>query len=158
VIALLTQLHEVTGNSEYLASATAAVRAFDVPMRDGGVRYVDDGSVWFEEYAHPEAIPSHILNGHIFALFGLDYFADHTGDQLAARLRDEGIAAVRANIHKFDGGNGMLYDLLLRHVRDVHHYHHGINVRGLYWMASHTGDDYFRYWADRFSRMVTAFG
>jgi hypothetical protein len=152
----LLQAYQVTGDERYLETANAAVRAFDVPMREGGVKTIDTAGSWFEEVAYPTALPSQILNGHLLAVRALAYYADHTGDALAARLADEGIAVVRATIHEFDTGSGTYYDRVhSANVRDVNHYAHDIAVRVLKWMAARTGDPYFQQWSDHFATMVT---
>jgi heparosan-N-sulfate-glucuronate 5-epimerase len=145
VIYFLTQLHAISGDQKYMDTAQLAVNSFLVDMKDGGVRSVyDDGSVVFEETAHPEAPPTFILNGHMLAVQSLAYYADYSGDTTAAKLVEEGIQAVRNKLPEFDFSTIALYSLgPIRWGSARNHYAHGIHVRGLFWMYERTNDPIF---------------
>jgi heparosan-N-sulfate-glucuronate 5-epimerase len=84
-ISLLVRAHRETGNPEYLSAAERAFTSFLVPTDEGGVTFTDEqGNLWFEEYI--VSPPTHILNGFIWANWGVyDYFlatADPTAQNL----------------------------------------------------------------------------
>ena len=72
-ISLLLRAAAASGKNEYLDSAQAAFESFVRPVYDGGVVFIDDHQdPWIEEYIVTP--PTHILNGFIWALWGLyDY-------------------------------------------------------------------------------------
>jgi hypothetical protein len=58
--------------------------------------------------------PAHILNGFIFALFGLYDYYRVTQDEHALELFNAGIETLRSKLHLYDTGRVTRYDLLLR--------------------------------------------
>lgn len=154
-IALLVQVYSVTQERRYLDMATSALEAYTLPVEQGGMQAImpDNVSVFFEEVAHPQSPPSHILNGHMFALFGLAYYGDHIGGELAPQLVDLGIGAVRNTMHLYDAGDRTNYSLNPLIPKPVTHYAHGIHVRGLRWIAERTGDPLFAVTADLWAAM-----
>src|SRR5262245_18145014 len=73
-ISLLVRAHHETGEKAYLDTAKRAFATFLNNVGAGGVVYVDEnGDTWFEEYI--VSPPTHILNGFIWATWGVyDYF------------------------------------------------------------------------------------
>lgn len=61
----------------------------------------DDGYLWFEEYPMPNGEANRILNGHIFALFGLILYEKRTGDESVRPLINGGLKTIEDNILKF---------------------------------------------------------
>ena len=85
---LLTRLYLATGDERYAAAARRAVRAMALPSAEGGVQAQLDGRPWPEEY--PTDPPSFVLNGGIFALWGLYDVGAALRDADAARAFDAG--------------------------------------------------------------------
>ncbi len=83
-ISLLVRAYRQTNNRAYLEAAERALQAFKISTDKGGVAFTDEsGNLWFEEYIVTP--PTHILNGFMWAAWGVyDYFLA-TGD--AARPR-----------------------------------------------------------------------
>ncbi len=73
-VSVLVRAHEKSGNSLYLDAAQRAFLSFQRPISEGGVAFTDEsGDLWFEEYI--VSPPTHILNGFMWALWGVhDYF------------------------------------------------------------------------------------
>ena len=73
-ISLLVRAHKESADPRYLDAAQKALAAFYRPLTEGGVAFTDDqGDIWFEEYI--VSPPTHILNGFIWAAWGVyDYF------------------------------------------------------------------------------------
>src|ERR1700758_2780350 len=73
-ISLLLRAYRETGKYHYLGAALRAFNAFLRPIDKGGVTFTDEkGDLWFEEYI--VSPPTHILNGFIWAAWGIyDYF------------------------------------------------------------------------------------
>ena len=96
---LLTRLEKATGEAKY---GEAAARALPpMPMAP-----LPDGTPFPQEY--PTDPPSHVLNGAIFAIWGLK----DGGDE--ARFTQALDALIR-NLHRWDTGRWSLYDLYAKH-------------------------------------------
>jgi hypothetical protein len=148
-IVLLTQLYLFSSDNRYLAMAQAALKSYQVDMKDGGVRStLEDGSVVFEEIAHPDIPVSFILNGHMIAVDSLAFYADATGDATAAALVKSGMQTVRDHLADFDASSTTTYSLgPIPWGSSRIHYAHGIHIRGLFWMYTRTNDPAFLQYA-----------
>ena len=52
------------------------------------------GSIWFDEYPWDDAPQAKVLNGHIFAVYGLYYLYLHAGDEDVLALLNADITAI----------------------------------------------------------------
>ena len=73
-ISLLVRAHAANGGTKYLNAAGRAFQSFLAGTDQGGIAFTDaGGNLWFEEYL--VSPPTHILNGFIWAAWGVyDYF------------------------------------------------------------------------------------
>jgi heparosan-N-sulfate-glucuronate 5-epimerase len=127
---LLVRLHLETGEADLAAAAQAALRPLMTPIEQGGVRGDLDGCPWPEEY--PTSPRSHVLNGAIFALWGLRDVAVGLDDASAAREFDAGIDALAANLPRYDTGYWSLYSLFPHPVKNVaSSFYHALHVTQL---------------------------
>jgi len=112
-ISVLARAYQLTQDKRYLQCAQKALEAFKFPITRGGVRYQDEkGFVWYEEYPSPPPLePPHVLNGFIFALFGVYDFYKITGSDEALRLFMDGITTLKVNLWRYDLGFWSRYDL-----------------------------------------------
>ena len=109
-ISILVRAWQLTDDDCYLHTATAALLPFTADITRGGVAVDRDaGETFYEEYV--AAVPTRVLDGHAFALFGLlDYLravpADlhPVGHALARSLFDEGIEGLARQLPRFDLG------------------------------------------------------
>jgi hypothetical protein len=109
VISTLIRASRYSNKERYVTTACNAVLSFKVPVSEGGVRSSIRGKVFFEEF--PTDPPMHVLNGFIFALFGLYDCGIILGDESAKTLFWEGIQTLRSIISEFDTGYWSKYDL-----------------------------------------------
>ena len=88
-LSLFVRLAEATGDSRWDNAANHTVTSFTVPhsATSPWVSLAIDKHLYFEEYAGNQP-PLLVLNGHIFAMFGLYDYWRHTGDATAARYLD----------------------------------------------------------------------
>lgn len=109
-ISLLARLYKETGDERYLRAAKDAFPSLAADIPDGGVVHRDDdGGVWLEEYLTPT--PTHILNGYLWALWGVwDYWL-LTKDETAHALWEECVATLVVNLPRYDLGFWSRYDL-----------------------------------------------
>ena len=108
-ISLLVRAHAETNEAKYLDAATRAFQSFLLATKDGGVAFIDsEGNLWFEEYL--VSPPTHILNGFIWAAWGVyDYFLV-TGSTEAEALFHRAIQTLKTNLDHYDLGFWSLYE------------------------------------------------
>jgi heparosan-N-sulfate-glucuronate 5-epimerase len=108
-ISLLVRAHRETARAEYLQAANFAFTSFLNATDDGGVTCTDEqGNIWFEEYT--VSPPTHILNGFMWAAWGVyDYFLA-TRSATAKNLFEKAIQTLRSNLDRYDLGFWSLYE------------------------------------------------
>ena len=114
---LLVRIHGETGEDRYAEAARRALAPLAVPSAEGGACALLDARPFPEEY--PTQPPSFVLNGAIFALWGLRDVAVGMGDADAGRAFGAGVDALAASIHRWDTGAWSLYDLYPHRVPNV---------------------------------------
>jgi heparosan-N-sulfate-glucuronate 5-epimerase len=148
-ISLLVRVAQETGRSEYLDAATRAFVSFAKPVREGGVLFTDEaGDIWFEEYI--VSPPTHILNGFIWAAWGVYDFFLATKSKVALDLFERSVETLSKNLKRYDLGFWSLYELsdtrLPMVASPFYHLLHVTQLRLMYRLA---GDDVFARYADR---------
>jgi heparosan-N-sulfate-glucuronate 5-epimerase len=114
---LFARLHLETGEERWADAARRAVAAMRLPSAEGGVQASLDGAAWPEEY--PTDPPSCVLNGGIFALWGLYDVGVALADQDVRRQFEQGADMLAANLHRWDTGYWSRYDLFPHPVMNV---------------------------------------
>jgi heparosan-N-sulfate-glucuronate 5-epimerase len=148
-ISLLLRAYRETGATKYLEAADRAFASFMKSTDEGGVALVDEhGNTWFEEYI--VSPPTHILNGFIWAAWGVyDYFLA-TRSKPAADLFDKAIQTLRSNLDRYDLGFWSLYEqsgtLLPMVASSFYHRLHVVQLRVLHRL---TGEPLFAEFADK---------
>lgn len=148
-ISLLVRAHKETGDLRYLQAAQRALAAFCGPISEGGVIFTDEhGDIWFEEYI--VSPPTHILNGFIWAAWGMhDYFLA-TGDRNARELFSRAVQTLRSNLDRYDLGFWSLYEQSGTRVPMVASpFYHRLHIVQLRIMHRLTGEADFVRIADR---------
>jgi heparosan-N-sulfate-glucuronate 5-epimerase len=132
-ISVLLRAYQVSGDAAYLDAATRGYKAFHYEslLHEGGVVSRDNGYTWLEEVVHDP--PNHILNGFIWALWGVRDYASFFNDRHATKLYHDCLQTLEANLHRYDLGFWTCYDL-------VDHYPRGepIMPASLYYQDLHT--------------------
>jgi hypothetical protein len=106
---LLVRLHLETGRGEFAEAARRALQPLAVPSFQGGVQARLNGRPFPEEY--PTDPPSFVLNGAIFAVWGLYDVWTGLDDEKAGRQFAEATDMLAATIHQWDLGYWSRYDL-----------------------------------------------
>ncbi|HEY7615343.1 MAG TPA: D-glucuronyl C5-epimerase family protein, partial [Terriglobales bacterium] len=148
-ISLLLRAHANTGQDAYLDAAERAFGSFLKSTDQGGVAFIDDkGDLWFEEYI--VSPPTHILNGFIWAAWGVwDYFLA-TGNSLAQQLIARAAKTLKANLQHYDLGFWSLYEQSGTRLPMVASpFYHRLHIVQLRVMHQLTGDRLFVEYADR---------
>ena len=108
-MSLLCRAHRDTGRVVYRELATQAFRALTLDVEAGGVRLADgtDGA-WLEETVVDP--PTHILNGFLWAIWGVYDYAALTDSPEAESLVRACAHTLERNLRHFDSGFWSLYE------------------------------------------------
>lgn len=143
------RLFQVTGDERWKTAAERTFATFTRPRSDDGpwTVFVDAaGYLWFEEYAKNP--PMQVLNGHIFALFGVFEYFELTESPTALEVLRGGLTTVKHYAEAFrNPGSVSAYDLRVRFQNPKYH---AIHVKQLRLLARITGDGVFDAFADEF--------
>jgi heparosan-N-sulfate-glucuronate 5-epimerase len=108
-ISALVHAHKESGDARYLEAATRALASFYQPIDGGGVAFTDEsGDLWFEEYIVSPT--THILNGFIWAMWGIYDYWLATKDNSAQELFSRAVRTLLHNLERYDLGFWSLYE------------------------------------------------
>lgn len=127
-ISLLGRLYKETGEQKYLEAAKKAFSSLNLEIKKGGVKHVDEsGNIWLEEYLVEPA--THILNGFLWALWGVwDYYL-LTNDEKAKNLFNACVKTLKENLARYDIGFWSLYDLSEQTLKMIaSHFYHSLHI------------------------------
>ena len=150
-IQVLVRAHGLTRDARYLDAARQALGVFSVDVADGGVRIIDEPDPeawWYCEYPAAQNAPR-VLNGMVFALFGIHELYLATGDETARRLWENGLRAVRLSLGRYDAGAWSRYNARGRLASK--HYHR-VHVNQMHRLYDMTGDETYRQYAQRWGQ------
>ena len=109
-ISVLIRAHQTTGDEVYAEMARKGYRAFHFLAREheGGVLDDQAGFAWLEEYIVDP--PNHVLNGFVWALWGVRDYAIYFNDDHAGNLWKECLKTLERNLKNYDLGFWTSYD------------------------------------------------
>lgn len=153
LISLYLRLWQAFGRPALRETALKAYRFMRLPFEERGVRRRDErGNLWLEEYPSDE--PSFVLNGFIYAIFGLFDLYRVCGDEEVKRDLDECLSTLESRLPDFDCGYWSLYDLQKRELVR-YYYQRNVHVPQLAVLARLTGNELFEQYSERWKRQVT---
>jgi hypothetical protein len=114
---LLVRLHLATGEERFAEGARRALALTERRSEDGGTLSDIDGRPFLEEY--PTEPVSHVLNGAIFAAWGVYDVGRGLGDEAATARFGELADALADTVDRFDTGFWSTYDLYPHPVPNV---------------------------------------
>jgi heparosan-N-sulfate-glucuronate 5-epimerase len=144
-LSLLTRAYILSGDKKYKTAALNALTALTNPTSEGGVAHIDkNGAKWIEEYIVDP--PTHILNGFIWALWGIRDIAIQFESQAAEELWNEGVKTIKSNLRRYDTGRWSLYELSGSKILPMlaSSFYHKLHIVQLTILSELTGDSYFR--------------
>jgi heparosan-N-sulfate-glucuronate 5-epimerase len=109
----LIKAHNITGEEKYLDTAKMILNSFFVEIKDGGVTYkTPQNGWWYEEFAGNRDNGPKVLNGMMFAVFGIYDYYNYTKDKDAKYLFDQGVLSLKKNLWRYDhNGTYSAYDV-----------------------------------------------
>lgn len=146
----LVRAYVLTRRERYREAAIRACELLKRDVRDGGVTFLNDENVFFEEVA--SAWPCHILNGHLFAAFGLwDLARLGLADGRLCDLHERAVRTLREWLPYFDCGDWSYYHLAVRNRRRCYAniVYHQLHIAQLHIYAAMTGVERFERTAQR---------
>jgi hypothetical protein len=151
-ISLLGRAYAATGEARYLDAANRAFQSFLASTDEGGVSFTNErGDLWFEEYV--VSPPTHILNGFIWAIWGIHDYSLATSNASAHDLFTRAVETLRTNLHRYDLGFWSLYEESgTRLPMLASSFYHRLHIVQLQVMHRLTGDKVFDDYADRWER------
>jgi hypothetical protein len=152
-VSLLLRAHAHGGDGRYWRAAERAFVPLTLPIAEGGVLSEDvsddnERNLWIEEYLVDP--PTHILNGFIWALWGVyDFWLAHA-DASAKQLFDGGVETLVRNLARFDTGYWSLYEQSGTRLKMLASpFYHRLHIVQLRVMSKLTGDSRFAETAER---------
>lgn len=160
ILSALVRAYEATGDERYRDAADKTFASLrpdsvdDWPVAEPAVSFVDDeGLLWLEEYSG-DIEPAYVLNGHIFAIYGLYDYWELTSSAKAAAMIDGAATAVVHYLPEFRNEPGELswYGLTIKpNDRGLHAKYHRIHKEQLRKLFEMTGEKVFADYADLLS-------
>lgn len=152
-ISLFLRWYQIANESKFLTYAQQAYKFMNVPTSKGGVRTFDEnGNLWLEEYPSPDK-PSCVLNGFIYALWGLYDLFRVTANAEVKQDIEACVSTLKNTIQQFDVGYWSLYDQytyeLVRY-----YYQKNVHVPQLLVMYRLTGEKLFLNIAEKWKKTV----
>ena len=114
---LLTRLHLETGEERFADGALRALKTMELPVADGGTLAEFEGQPFLEEY--PTEVPSCVLNGGIFAIWGFYDVGRGLDDSAAMESFERTTSGLAALASRFDTGYWSRYDLYPHPIANV---------------------------------------
>jgi hypothetical protein len=151
-LSLFTRLAARTGDPLWADAAEQTFRTFEVEGPSGGdastpwfVHVDESGCLWFEEYVG-SVEPVQVVNGHIYATFGLYDYARLTDDEAAVELFDGAATTVLHSFGAYRARGDVSYYCAGQYCKDREwqpgSYHRGV-VRQVETLALMTSDRAF---------------
>jgi len=151
-LSVLSRAYQDSGDEKYLNLAEKVLNSFDLHYKKGGVMDIDaDGNYWYLEF--PAEPPAYVLNGMIYALFGIYDYYIITDSPKAHRYFERAIETLAKNLDKYDLGYWSAYDLYY-HDCASYHYHRYVHIPQLMSLYDITQRKVFRDYAGRFRKYL----
>jgi hypothetical protein len=154
-ISVLTRAWEFTGDEQYLTAAKGCLIPFTRTISENGVVSPFSWNrtiMWYEEYTQKPI--RHVLNGMIYALWGIRDLVTAAENELAQKLFYQGLDAIEQALPYFDLGFWSSYAVTEPQGRRsvasmMYHNLHTVQLQSLY---CQTKRDIFRTTAERFDQ------
>ncbi|MDP9821627.1 D-glucuronyl C5-epimerase family protein [Nocardioides massiliensis] len=157
VLSLFVRLFEETGEQRWRDAADRTFRSLDDegPREQPWSAYVDpEGYFWFEEYAG-ELEPLLVLNGHMFAMFGVWDYWNLTGSEQAVELFDAGATTLAYYLPAFREPQGVSWYCIRMPLCGEESWqnekYHGIVTTQMRFVADMVDAEEFDQFADQFA-------
>ncbi len=154
-LSVLARAYAETGDSAFLDASHRVFESLCLPVNQGGALYHDpDGHVWIEEYIIDP--PTHILNGFLWALWGVYDYVLLTGEPAARELFESCVHTITRYLPAYDSGFWSYYELTPQRIKSIASpFYHRLHIVQLNIMHRMTGITAFESCADRWQRYLS---
>lgn len=146
---ILLRAYEETNDSRYCRAARKAVSFMLLPFDRGGTAVYRDDGISFEKYPPQDGVISSVLNGWIFALFGLYDYILYTGSSEYRNILERSCRTLEAKLPLYDRKFWSNYDLTGTIASPAYH---SVHISLLAVMAELIGSRTMQSYAERFER------
>jgi heparosan-N-sulfate-glucuronate 5-epimerase len=148
-LSVLVRAFIETEDSKFRTAAESVFRSLTLTTPEGGVLYKDDeGNQWIEEYLVDP--PTHILNGFIWALWGIYDYHLLTGDPEASSLFKSLLGTITRHLGRYDAGFWSFYELTPQRIKSLASpFYHRLHIVQLEIMHLMTDDEIFLFYANK---------
>ena len=152
IISFYLRMYQITNDKNLLITSEKAANFLLDETHNKRVAIRDEnGYLWLEEY--PSTPPSYVLNGFVYALFGLvDLYRVKRGSKIKKAI-DECFLTLSKNIHRFDAGYWSYYDLLIKELVR-YYYQKNVHVLELEVLYILTNDEVFNKYAKKWKKQI----
>lgn len=153
VLSALVRAYLITKDNTIYGMCEKVWNSFDTMLGEKyGFRYETKDELWFEEA--PQLPPKHILNGAIYAIWGLyDYMIIRNHNRLKTEW-EKAVATISNNLHLYDTGFWSYYDLT-RNLAS-YYYHNQVHIMQLTVLYELTSEKTFKEYSDKWSEYSTS--
>jgi len=148
-ISFLLRAFKITKDESYMNASKEAIISFKKDQIEGGVVYKDNNDfLWIEEYiTNP---PMHILNGFIWAWWGLYDYCLIIEDKVIQDIKGELLKTLEEKLILYDSGFWSLYDQSDKSIPNfASPFYHKLHIVQLKIMYKLTKQDVFKEMADK---------
>ena len=151
-ISLYLRAFQLFKRKEYLEKAKTIFNFFKYPVTEGGaLRLDDENNTWFEEY--PTKEPSYVLNGFIYAPFGILDFFRVTASKEANSLFQKCMSTVSSNLWRYDKWYWSVYDQSKRQLVS-YYYQKNVHIPLMEILFKLTGEGAFEFYARKWRKQL----
>ena len=154
-LSVMVRAFAETGDHKFEEASHRVYQTLRTPISDGGVIFRDKaGSDWIEEYLVDP--PTHILNGFIWALWGIyDYYLLSRHDE-ALKLFQSYTDTIVKNLPNYDFGFWSYYELTPQKIKSpASNFYHRLHIVQLQIMHRMTGNPDFQTYAEKWSKYLS---
>lgn len=145
-VSVLCRALRLTNDSRYQQAAEKAVDLFLASAEKGGVTYFEKGEVFLEEA--PSQPRNTVLNGWIFALFGLYDYNLAFDNQIVKDMFERSIETLAQHLPSYDSGYWSYYD---SHKHLSSPFYHNLHINQLEALYLVSGNPVFERYRQRWS-------
>jgi heparosan-N-sulfate-glucuronate 5-epimerase len=155
ILSLLLRVYHLTRKSEYSELAERVALSMKTPTSEGGFLYIDSqGDYWYQEYMGNYG---YVLNGFIYAMWGVyDYYL-YSNDEEYKMIFDRCIDTLRKNLEKYDWKIGIpkwsVYDL--KDKNPVNLFYHKLHISLLRDLYAVTKEKFLLVYANRWETYIS---
>jgi hypothetical protein len=147
-ISLLVRAYVHTKEDKYQSAAKKAYDFMLIPIEEGGTTLYDNDLVFLKEYTH---LPT-VLNGWIFALFGIyDYYLI-TNDEEVHKFFELNARSIAYCLPQYDNGYWSKYDI---DHKIASPFYHNLHISQLRVLNELTNNETFSEYADKWEKYAS---